>query len=648
MKEQYCDFEGRTYKVHSFNTIIIGSGSAGFSAADRLYHYGQEDIALVTESIYAGTSRNTGSDKQTYYKLSLSGDDLDSVENMAQVFFDGQCVDGDHALCEAALSVQCFMNLVELGVPFPHNQYGEYVGYKTDHDPIKRATSAGPYTSRIMTECLQKAVEKDGIRIYDHTQAIRILTENRKVRGLLCLNRDTCEFEIFVCQNIILATGAPAGMYARSAYPLGHFGAAGMAFEAGAIGKNLTEWQFGIASIKPRWNVSGTYMQVLPQFISTDPDGNNPREFLQEYFPSRGEMLTSIFLKGYQWPFDVRKVVNGSSIIDLLVYQESQIKGRKVFLDFRSNPGGEGIDFHELSKEAFEYLSRAGACFGTPIERLKHMNGPAVEFFLDKGVNLNTGMLEIAVCAQHNNGGLSVDDWWQTNIKGLFAIGEASGTHGVYRPGGSALNAGQVGALRAARYISLNCSQAPVASEELLTLCRSQIEEIISMADGAMESNVNNVDAAWKKASRRMSCVGAVIRNREDIRTACQAIRSELKQFTDKIGIQSKRQLGYWFRLRETLISQLVYLGAMEDYIRHNGKSRGSSLYTDEKGILPNPGLPGQFRFLIDNGEKKGFVQEVSYHGGSIEYSWRAVRPIPWVDNFFENVWREFRMNGGK
>ena len=107
-----------------------------------------------------------------------------------------------------------------------------------------------------------------------------------------------------------------------------------MAFEAGAIGKNLTEWQFGIASIHPRWNVSGTYMQVLPRFVSTNPDGSNPHEFLQEYFPSKGEMLTSIFLKGYQWPFDVRKVMNGSSLIDLLVYQESQIKGRRVFREY--------------------------------------------------------------------------------------------------------------------------------------------------------------------------------------------------------------------------------------------------------------------------------------------------------------------------
>lgn len=647
MKEQYCDFEGRNYKVHSFNTIIIGSGTAGFSAADRLYHYGQEDIAMVTESIYAGTSRNTGSDKQTYYKLSLSGDDLDSVESMAQAFFDGQCVDGDNALCEAALSVQCFMNLVELGVPFPHNQYGEYVGYKTDHDPIKRATSAGPYTSKIMTECLQKAVEKDDIRIFNHTQAIRILTENQNVRGLLCLNRDTCGFEIFVCRNIVLATGAPAGMYAQSAYPLGHFGATGMAFEAGAIGKNLTEWQFGIASIHPRWNVSGTYMQVLPRFVSTNPDGSNPHEFLQEYFPSKGEMLTSIFLKGYQWPFDVRKIINGSSLIDLLVYQESQIKGRRVFLDFRKNPGEDEIDFHELSEEAFEYLSRAGACFGTPIERLSHMNGPAVEFFLGKGVNLNTEMLEIAVCAQHNNGGLSVDEWWQTNIKGLFAVGEVCGSHGVYRPGGSALNAGQVGALRAARYISLKCNQDPVTAETLLTSCRGQIKEFLDMAEKAVKSDAYNVNEAWKKAASRMSSVGAVIRNQEDIQAACQSISMELKQFTDKMGIKNKRQLGYWFRLRETLMGQLVYLGAMEDYIKHNGKSRGSSLYTDRNGVLPSPKLSGQFRFLVDNGEKKDFIQEAVYHDGKTGYMWRKVRQIPQVDNFFENVWREFRMNGG-
>ena len=46
---------------------------------------------------------------------------------------------------------------------------------------------------------------------------------------------------------------------------------------------------------------------------------------------------------------------------------------------------------------------------------------------------------------KHNNGGAAVNAWWESCVEGLFVVGEAAGTHGVYRPGGSALNAGQAG-----------------------------------------------------------------------------------------------------------------------------------------------------------------------------------------------------------
>ena len=97
-----------TAKVYRCNTAVVGSGAAGFNAADRLWQLGQRDIVLVTENRAGGTSRNTGSDKQTYYKLTLSGGDPDSVREMADTLFAGRCVDGDIALCEAALSTQCF------------------------------------------------------------------------------------------------------------------------------------------------------------------------------------------------------------------------------------------------------------------------------------------------------------------------------------------------------------------------------------------------------------------------------------------------------------------------------------------------------------------------------------------------------------
>lgn len=194
-------------------------------------------------------------------------------------------------------------------------------------------------------------------------------------------------------------------------------------------------------------------MQVLPRVYSAAEDGSDEREFLMDFFKTPAEMLSKLFLKGYQWPFDVRKVAGGSSIIDVLVYLE-RCKGRRVYLDYRRNPVGGAFSYDELEPEARDYLTRAVRASGTPVERLGHMNAPAVEFYRDKGVDLAREPLEISLCAQHNNGGLAIDCWWQTNVAGLFAVGEASASHGVYRPGGTALNAGQVGSTRAAQYIA--------------------------------------------------------------------------------------------------------------------------------------------------------------------------------------------------
>ena len=299
MKKTTITIDGIDIPVIAVDTAVVGSGCAGFNAADWLYDLGRRDIVIITEGIKMGTSRNTGSDKQTYYKLSLASDGDDSVAQMAQTLFDGEGVHGDIALAEAAGSVKSFMKLVLLGVPFPKNEYGEYVGYKTDHDPRQRATSAGPLTSKYMTEALERSVLKKGITILDRVTAVQILTNNGRVEGLLCLDekllhtpcRGLC---IVRAPHVILATGGPAGCYYTSVYPESQTGMSGMALEAGAKAANLQEWQYGLASIKFRWNVSGTYQQVLPKYISVDENGVE-REFLLDYFDDPYEALNMVF-----------------------------------------------------------------------------------------------------------------------------------------------------------------------------------------------------------------------------------------------------------------------------------------------------------------------------------------------------------------
>ncbi len=625
------------------NTVVVGTGASGYNAAVSLKKNGVDDILLISEDRLSGTSRNTGSDKQTYYKLTLSGGGSDSVRAMAETLFSGKAVDGDIALAEAAGSTQGFMHLCLLGLPFPVNSYGEYVGYKTDHDPRERATSIGPYTSREMTRALEKEAESLGVEYRDKLQVVKILSDGKRTYGLITLNTEKNTYVTIEAYNIVWATGGPGGIYFSSVYPVSQHGSTGLAFEAGVKGRNLTEWQFGLASLNPRWNVSGTYMQALPRFYSTEKDGSDEKEFLSDFFSSPSTLLTSVFLKGYQWPFDVRKVNGGSSIIDILVYIE-ELKGRRVFLDFTSDPLGGDFSFESLSEEAYKYLTSAGALVKKPIERLRIMNSPAIDFYREKGVDLERESLEIALCAQHNNGGLEINKWWESNLNGFFVVGEAAGSHGIYRPGGSALNAGQVGSARAALYISERRDENKHSKEEFSAVLEDSLTQLEDI-EVAAKGDESNVKALMEEFEKKMSVSGGAIRNEDEMEKLLLEIDGLLSSFKEKVRYSSPEELKDVYLLRDMLITQKCYLESMINYIKEGGKSRGSALYTDKHGLKPDPALPDIFVFTLDDGEKDNLVQEMTYKNGKCSFTWRVVRPIPDDDNFFENVWRGYREN---
>jgi len=420
---------GRRVAVHAYHTLIVGAGAAGMNAAVHLHDFlaarGVSEpgrrLAVVAAGIGLGASRMSGSDKQTYYKLGTSPAAADSAEDLARSLTAAGCVHADLAMAEAAGSPREFYHLVEAGVPFPHDRLGSYVGYKTDNDPRERATSAGPKTSRFMSERLQAQVEGRGIAVFDRQEAARLVVSDgpsgaappnsprdaapndggarstggpaqsnrgaaqandgaaqangggagpRRIVALIAvdtsrLSKDDLGLTAFLLENLILAAGGPGEMYEATVYPAGQFGMHGLALGAGLEAENLTESQFGLASIRFRWNVSGTYMQVIPRIFSTDAAGDDPRDFLAEFFPTMRLMAGRIFLKGYQWPLDPDRIAGfGSSLIDVLVHRERE-RGRRVFLDFRENPrggaGAAGFDLADLEPEAARYLEAADA-----------------------------------------------------------------------------------------------------------------------------------------------------------------------------------------------------------------------------------------------------------------------------------------------
>ncbi len=652
MKNYSLEVGNRRIDVLQVECAVVGSGAAGFAAASDLHDNGVTDIALLTENINSGTSRNAGSDKQTYYKMSCSGDSCDSVARMARDLFACGGKDGDVALCEAALSLRCFFHLCNLGVPFPHNRFGEYVGYRTDHDSMERASSCGPLTSRYMTEALEREAVGKGIPIFDGWQVISLLVRDGGICGLLCISRGSNGHLVPAAvqtSHVIYATGGPAGMYEASVYPESQNGATGIALEAGAFGANLCESQYGIASTGFRWNLSGSYQQVLPRYYSTDKNGEDEQEFLNAYFPSGRALANAQFLKGYQWPFDVRRIRNGgSSLLDILVYYESVFRDRLVFMDFRRNPspidrnGSIAIDM--LPGDAADYLTKSAALLTTPIDRLCRMNAPAVQLFADHGIDLTKQPLPIAVCAQHNNGGLYADAWWQSNICGLFPVGEACGNFGPYRPGGSALNATQVGALRAAQFIAHH--PRPKVDDRLYleTLSR-QCERLLPLIEVESTANTKTIDEVLARHRKAMTACGAHIRDIKQIEAAWKNVHEDrLSLDRGELVSDAMKRPEAFFHLRDTLLAQEAYLSSMQMDIRSGNQSRGSCLISNINGECAAPGLPDRFCFSVDE-TATDRITTFLFDGktGTVSTTYRLVRPIPKDENWFENIWNDYR-----
>jgi succinate dehydrogenase/fumarate reductase flavoprotein subunit len=663
------DIDLQEIEVLEYNTVIIGTGAAGLNCAIHLVEEGIApwQIALVTEELGAGTSFNAGSDKQTYYKLSIIGDQADSPLEMAKDLFSGGAMHGDIALIESTNSIREFFHLVQLGLPFPYDKFGGFVGYKTDNDPKQRATSVGPYTSQEMCKRLLEVISELKIDIFDKYFAARVLVEEMpetQAIGVICLdinslsnqqelNELSSSIKLFKARNIVLATGGPSLLYKNSVYPFSQKGSTSLAIEAGCTLQNLTESQFGLASTEFRWNVSGSYQQVIPRYVSID-ENSTEYEFLENYFPTFKELSKSTFLKGYEWPFSSDRVENyGSSLIDLAVYYETEILKRKVFLDFTKN--ASGYDLNLLNATAKEYLVNSNSLGETPVIRLISLNKQAYIHYKDNGIDLSTDYLQIAVCNQHLNGGVSCDIWWESSVKHLFVIGEINGSHGIHRPGGAALNSGQVGGLRTAQKIATRYNTLlPLTVDEFFFEIEDQLINFFETIILCLKNMNNNEKFAPNKIleliQNRMEKYAGILRPKEGLDGELKNIRLQIQNQAEIASIKGSSELTKYFQIRDSLITQYLFFSAILDYHNRLGQSRGSFLILRKElnealgeRLISLPEKLSAYNYIKSEVDMSNQIQTISFKNNQINIEWEKVRDIPESSSWFESVWKDFK-----
>lgn len=411
----FVDVRGLRIPVHACGTVIMGSGAAGLRAAVELKRRGA-DVVVISQSAWGGTSACSGSDKQTLHTANTA-DRGDNFTEMAHAIRAGGAMDEDTAYVEAVGSVRAMASLQFLGLPLPQDGLGGTLRYQTDHDDVGRATSCGPRTSRLMVKVLATEAIRLGIPLFNQTTGIRILVDgqdrDRSVAGIVAVRPkaqtpdNPYGLTVFRCAALVIAAGGPGELYRDSVFPNGCFGALGLALEAGVDLVNLTESQFGIGTRREGfpWNLSGTYVQALPYIHSVDAQGQE-HNFLADYYRTTQELVSNIFRKGYQWPFHASRMLDfGSSLVDLAITRENKA-GRRVLMDFNRNPqavpGDLPFSLDRLDADVADYLGKAGALQGLPIDRLHHMNPLSIELYLRYKVDIRRDPLEFAVNNQQD------------------------------------------------------------------------------------------------------------------------------------------------------------------------------------------------------------------------------------------------------
>ena len=227
-----------------------------------------------------------------------------------------------------------------------------------------------------------------------------------------------------------------------------------------------------------------------------------------------------------------------------------------------------------------------------------------------------------------------MNKWWESSIPHTFVIGEMAGTHGVKRPGGSALNAGQVGGLRAAEYI-VNAYGCEIAdhSKNSENIDR-QIAELIGKLDSWSQSSGPAPQEIIEEIQDRMTASAAHIREENDANESLKKALHLYKEIQDKgLAAKDPQALIAAIQAEHLALCSVAYLKAIIDLLTLGGGSRGSYLVLSEHGIPIHPDVLNQatgepLAFKPENQDLRNKILRIQYDETAPDlFKCRAIAP---------------------
>jgi succinate dehydrogenase / fumarate reductase flavoprotein subunit len=394
------------YETHAVDALIVGAGAAGARTAIQLVERGVDpaDILVIGKRSH-GDAHTTWARGGINGALGTHDPEDDWAIHAADTLNEGHHLN-DPAKVEAVTRRMpaLLRELDDWGMAFSRTDEGDIDQRYFGAQSFRRTAFAGDHTGESLLDTLVDRAQSLSIPYRENVFVSKLLTDDagERILGAAATDLDTGDFLLFDADVVVLAAGGYTSLYRRHSSRDDENTGDGpaLAYDAGA---RLVDAEF--VQFHPTGMVGARYGDEWDGRLVTEAvrgEGgrlyNADRErFMERYSPDQMEL-------------DARDVV--ARAID-----EEIAAGRGT------EAGGVYLDISHRDRAFIQ-------------ERLPRM----YERFADLGVDMATEPVEVAPTAHYGMGGVVVDDDGETDVDGLYAIGETmAGVHGANRLGGNSL-----------------------------------------------------------------------------------------------------------------------------------------------------------------------------------------------------------------
>ncbi|MFZ1515176.1 MAG: fumarate reductase/succinate dehydrogenase flavoprotein subunit [Saprospiraceae bacterium] len=537
------------------DVIVVGTGLAGASAAASLgelgYHvqcFTFHDSPRRAHSIAAqggiNASKNYANDGDSVYRLfydTIKGGDYRSRE--ANVY----------RLAEVSGSI--IDQSVAQGVPFAREYGGLLENRSFGGVQVSRTFYARGQTGQQLLigayQALSRQISLGNVKMYNRHEMLDLVMVDGKARGIIARNLLTGKVERFGAHAVVLGTGGYGNVFYLSTNAMGcNVTAVWKATKRGALMANPCFTQIHPTCIP----VSGDYQSKLTlmseslrndgrvwvpakkedavaiqkgQKKGTDIPEADRDYFLERRYPAFGNLVP-------------RDVASRASKVECDKGHGVSPTGLAVYLDFsaaierygKSKANTLGVhdpDAATIRKFGVEVISEK---YGNLFEMYEKITGEDPYVY----------PMKIYPAVHYTMGGLWVDYNLQTNIPGLFAMGEANfSDHGANRLGASALMQGladgyfvlpyTIGSFLANEIRTPKINTSAPEFEEAETKIRSELQKILDIKGN------QSVESIHRRLGKIMWDHCGMARNADGLTKARKMIQDLRKEFWSDVFV---------------------------------------------------------------------------------------------------------------